>query len=422
MKHRIRVDALSRVEGEGSLRLELDGDEVIGVRFGLYEPPRLFEGFLRGRDFREVPDMTARICGICPVAHQTTSIRALEAALGWTADPATADLRRLLYCAEWIESHALHIFFLHAPDFLGYPDALAMAAEHRPMVEAGLFIKKTGNALMALIGGREIHPINLRVGGFYQAPRQSDLASLVPNLERSLAAAQEAVGWLAGLDFPEYRCDEVLVALRDADGYAIEGGDEIVVSDGARLPAADFLGSFHEEQVEHSTALHCLYGRGGAPRAYLVGPLARYNLNRDQLTPLAALAARAAGLGDQCRNPFRSILVRAVELVLACEESLRLIAAYRGLPDFAPGEVRAGAGAACTEAPRGLLFHAYQLDRDGGVVSADIIPPTSQNQRAIENDLAGVAQRNRHLPPDALRRLCEQAIRNYDPCISCSTH
>ncbi len=425
MKHRIKVDALSRVEGEGSLRLEIDDDQVRRVRFGLYEPARFFEGVLQGRDFREAPDITARICGICPVAHQITSARALEQACGVEADPAIADLRRLIYCGQWIESHALHIFMLHAPDFLGYADALSMAGQHRALVEAGLTTKKTGNALVALLGGREIHPINQRVGGFYRAPAPSELAVLLPDLEKALQASLAAVDWVAGFAFPDYEGGEVQMALAHPQMYAIDRGRVLKTSAGVEIAVDDFESHVIEDQAAHSTALRAVLKLKpeDSGLTYQVGPLARYSLNHAQLTPLAAKAAERAGLRPPCRNPFKSIVVRAVELVLACEEALRLIKAYQQ-PQAASFAVPAsqGRGAACTEAPRGTLFHSYEINGRGLIKRANIVTPTSQNQRAIENDLGGVAARNLDIPLDELRRLCEQTIRNYDPCISCSTH
>jgi len=415
----IEVGYLARVEGEGSLHLRFRGDEVETVRLAIFEPPRYFEALLRGRHFGEAPDITSRICGICPVAYQMSAIHAMEAAAGVRLDGPLRDLRRLLYCGEWIESHTLHIYLLHAPDFLGYDDAVGMAREHGDAVRRGLGLKKVGNALIALLGGREIHPINVKVGGFWRAPARRELRALLPELERARDAAIETVRWAAGLPIPEAERDWELVALRHPDEYPMNEG-RIVSTAGLDIDAAEFDAHVEEFQVPHSTALHArIRGRG----AYLTGPLARYALNRDRLTPAAGALADEVGLGAVERNPFRSILVRAVEVVLACEEALRLIDGYAE-PD-APSvvvEPRAAVGIAATEAPRGLLWHRYAVDENGLIAEARIVPPTSQNQGSIEDDLRIVATGARTLDDAALRRLCEQAIRNHDPCISCATH
>jgi sulfhydrogenase subunit alpha len=416
----IRTDYLARVEGEGSMTVVLESGRVEHVELRIFEPPRFFEALLRGRAFTEAPDITARICGICPVAYQTSAVNALESLCGVEVPEPVRMLRRLLYCGEWIESHALHIYMLHAPDFLGYAGAVELAQDAPAVVARGLALKKTGNELMALVGGRETHPINVRVGGFYRAPRPRELRELVEPLERAREAALETVRWTAGFDFPEREVECDLVALRQPDEYAIERG-RIRSSAGLDIASAEYDEHFEELHVERSTALHSRLRAGG--EVYLCGPLARYTLNHDQLSPLAQEAAREAGLGPSCRDPFRSILVRGVELVYACDEALRLIDAYDE-PNAPAVEVEpvAGTGFGVSEAPRGLLYHRYRIDSEGTILDAKIVPPTSQNQGAIEADLRDVVSRHAHLEDDALRGLCEQTIRNYDPCISCATH
>jgi coenzyme F420-reducing hydrogenase alpha subunit len=272
---------------------------------------------------------------------------------------------------------------------------------------------------MALVGGREIHPINVRVGGFYRAPGRRELHTLREPLERAREIALETVGWVAGFDFPERTVQCELVALAHPGEYPIERG-RIVSDRGLELAPAEYDEHFEELHVEHSNALQSRLRERGT---YLCGPLARYTLNHDLLSPLAREAARDAGLGPACRNPFQSIVVRSVELVHACDESLRILDAYEE-PD-APAvtvEPRAGTGYGVSEAPRGLLYHRYRLDDEGTILDAKIVPPTAQNQLAIEDDLRAVVAGNTHLPDDPLRHLCEQTIRNYDPCISCATH
>lgn len=415
----IKVDYLARVEGEGSLVVKLRDGRVDSVRLSIFEPPRFFEAMLRGRACTEAPDVTSRICGICPVAYQMSAVHAVEDALGVVVDGPLRALRRLLYCGEWIESHALHIHLLHAPDFLGHPDVASMARVHRAAVQRGLELKKAGNAVMALLGGREIHPINVRVGGFYKVPSRAELRPLAETLQRARDAAVETVRWVAGFDFPDVERDYELVALHHPDEYPLNEG-RIVSSRGLDVAAREFDAHFSEEQVEHSTALHARRTGGGA---YLVGPLARYALNHDRLSPLAREAARDAGLGDVCRNPYRSVVVRAVEVLWACDEALRIIDLYEPPPRPAvPVVPRAATGHAATEAPRGLLYHRYRIDSSGTIVDARIVPPTSQNQRTIEHDLADLVANSLPLPHDALAARCEHAIRNHDPCISCATH
>ncbi|GAB3975538.1 Ni/Fe hydrogenase subunit alpha [Actinoallomurus acanthiterrae] len=421
MTHRERtlsVGALARVEGQGAMYVRARDGVVEEVRLDIYEPPRFFEAFLRGRAYTEPPDITARICGICPVAYQMSACRAIEAACGVTADERIEALRRLLYCGEWIESHTLHIYLLHAPDFLGYPSAVEMAHDHRHAVERGLALKKTGNAIMELIGGRPIHPINVRVGGFYRAPARAELTPLAEGLRRALDDALATVEWAAGFDMPEDELGHEFLALT-ADVYPIEAGLPRTTG-GRTFAVTDFEDHIVEEQVPHSTALHARLAAGGR---YLTGPLARYALNHDRLSPLAREAARAAGLGETCRNPFQSIIVRAVEVVYAVEEALRIIEAYRPPAEpFVDVPFRAGTGRGATEAPRGVLFHRYELRSDGTVGSARIVPPTSQNQAAIEDDMREVVQARLDLDDAALTAVCERAIRNYDPCISCAAH
>jgi coenzyme F420-reducing hydrogenase alpha subunit len=415
----IRVDQLARVEGEGALYLKLRGDRVVDAELRIFEPPRFFEALLRGRRLTEAPDITARICGICPVAYQMSAVHAMEAACGVHVDGPLRALRRLLYCGEWIQSHALHVYLLHAPDFLGYESALALAQDHRAAVERGLQLKKVGNAIMALVGGREVHPINVRVGGFYRAPTRAELGTLIGPLEEAREAAVATVRWAATFPFPDFDLDYELVSLRHPDEYPFNEG-RLVSTAGLDIAVDEFDDHVVEEHVARSHALHARLRERGT---FLVGPLARYSLNFDRLSPLAQEAAREAGLGPVCRNPFRSILVRAVEIVYACDEALRLIAAYEepDQPALAV-EPRAGTGRACTEAPRGTLYHRFTIDEQGIIEDAKIVPPTSQNQKAIEGDLAHFAQRHLVLPKDELTLRCEQVIRNYDPCISCATH
>ena len=415
----LSVSELARVEGEGALYIRTSGGKVEEARLDIYEPPRFFEAFLRGRSYTEPPDITARICGICPVAYQMSACAAIEDACGVTVDEPTTALRRLLYCGEWIESQTLHIYLLHAPDFLGYSSGIEMATARRDIVERGLAIKKAGNAIMELVGGRAIHPVNVRIGGFYRAPTPAELASLTDPLRRALDDALATVRWVAGFDFPDFACEADMLAMSRPGTYPIERGS-VATRSGLAFPAAEWDEHVIEEHVPHSTALHAHLAGGGR---YLTGSLARYSLSSRWLSPLARDAAREAGLGPSCDNPFRSIIVRAVEVVYAIDEALRLIAAYEP-PDPPAADVppRAGVGYGVTEAPRGTLWHRYEIDADGIIKTARIVPPTSQNQACIEADLRAFVEPRMELDDAELTRQCEQAIRSYDPCISCATH
>jgi coenzyme F420-reducing hydrogenase alpha subunit len=420
MTHKtIKVNNLARVEGEGALYLKIKGDAVVDVRLEIFEPPRFFEALLRGRTFGEAPDITARICGICPVAYQMSAVHAIENAFGVEVDGPLRALRRLIYCGEWIESHTLHVYMLHAPDFLGYPDALRMAKNHPGILERGLQLKKAGNEILRLLGGREVHPINVCVGGFYKVPTRRDLDPLADRLRWAREAALETVRWTASLPCPEFEQDYEFVGLRHPLEYPFNEG-RLVSNRGFDIAVREFEDHFVEEQVPHSNALHSRF-KGHGP--YLVGPLARYSLNFDRLSPIAQEAARGAGLSVVCRNPFRSIIVRSVEILHACDEALRIIESYER-PDrpAVPIRPRAGMGYGCTEAPRGILYHRYRVDEAGVIQEAKIVPPTSQNQKMIEEDLRRFVQAHVGLSKEELELRCEQTIRNYDPCISCATH
>ena len=415
----IHVDYLARVEGEGAMYLRVKDETVEELRFEIFEPPRFFEAFMRGRQFTEAPDITARICGICPIGYQMSSVNAMEDACGVTVDGTLRELRRLIYCGEWIESHVLHMFLLHAPDFLGYESAIHMAADYPDLVEMGLQLKKAGNDIVSLVGGREIHPINVRVGGWYRAPSRAELLTLVDRLDQARDKALEAVRWVSKFIFPSFERDYEFVSQSHPDEYPFHDG-RIVSSAGLDIAVHEWNDFFTEEHVEHSTALHSrIKGRG----PYKVGPLARYALNFEKLRPVARDVALEVGLGEVVRNPFRSIIVRGVETVHAIDEALRIIDAYEEpAQPAAPVSPRAATGHGASEAPRGLLYHRYRIDDDGSILDAQIAPPTAQNQMTIEDDLRDYVVAHLDLPDDQLTWQLEQAIRNYDPCISCSVH
>ena len=416
----IKVDALARVEGEGALYVRVKDGEVKDIKFRIVEPPRFFEALLRGRDYSEAPDITARICGICPIAYMMGASQAMEDALDISVTGPLRDLRRLIYCGEWIESHVLHAAMLHAPDFLGLDDALLIARENPELVKTALQLKKLGNDILETVGGRAVHPVNLKVGGFYKLPSTDALQGLLPRLEWAMAAATDVARAFAGFDFPVLEQDYHCVSLRHPDEYAIHEG-RIISNRGLDIAVAEFEAHFGEEHVTHSNALQGLYKDGAEP--YLVGPVARYNNNFDQLSDEAKALAADCGLGPTVNNPYKSILVRMIETFFACQEAKRLIEGYVAPANAAvPIVSGAGRGFGCTEAPRGICFHTYTLNAEGRIEHANIVPPTSQNQKQIEDDLLAVVSANLDMESEALKWRCEQTIRNYDPCISCATH
>ena len=418
---RIAIDSFSRVEGEGRLRVVMRGSEVVEARLSIFEVPRFFERLVVGRTPDEVIDIVARICGICPVAYQMTAVEAFEQLFEVDIDPQVRALRKLMYWGEWIQSHALHIYLLHAPDFLGYPDALTMARDHPAEVLRGLSLKHAGVAVLERLGGRAIHPVSVRVGGFSRVPTPKELDGLRSELARALDDSLTTVRWVSGFPMPDYEREPLLLSLHDPDGgYALDTG-RMVTSEGLDLAPSEWETAFVEEQVEDSTAL---YARGRDGRHHLLGPAARLTLAGDGLHPLAAAAlAEAGGVDLLRRNVFHSIVARAIEMVHATAEALDILDAWqRPAEPRVRWQAHEGRAAWSTEAPRGLLFHRYDMDQQGLVKSAKIVPPTSQNQAAIEDDLRGYLPSVLELPDAEAALRLEALVRCYDPCISCATH
>lgn len=415
----INVPVLARVEGEGAMELEVRDGHITELRLRIFEPPRLFEKFLEGRSYTEVPDIVARICGICPVAYQMSAAHAIESIFGARTTPWVREMRRLFYCGEWIESHALHIHLLALPDFLGYESAIAMAADHPEEVKRGLRLQELGNSLVRLLGARSVHPVGVRAGGFFHAPRAAEMAAKAEECRAALPEVEALVRWVAALDLPDDPQSFTSVALRHPDEYAFNEG-RIVSDDGLDIDIGEFHQHFQESHIPHANALHChLHGK-----PYLVGPLARVNLNYMQLPEAVRSNLETTKVRFPSNNMFHSALARAVELHFALLEAIRILENY-AVPDSPYVEVtpRAGIGYGCTEAPRGILWHRYELDAQGRVVQATIVPPTSQNQARIEEDLRrSLEAMGLDQPDEAIRLRGETVIRNYDPCISCATH
>ena len=415
----IEVPALARVEGEGGLYIGLENGKAVEIRLDIYEPPRFFEGFLKDRFLQEVPDITARICGICPVAYQMSAAYALENALVVKISPQARSLRRLMYCGEYIESHALHIYMLQAPDLLGKESALELVAELPEVVKNALRLKKIGNELLKAIGGRSVHPVNVCVGGFYSWPEAKALKALLPDLEWGLNAALDTVKLGLTLPFPDLEIDYEFVALHHPDEYGVIEGD-VISSNGRTLSIAEYENGYIEEHVKHSNALH---SHTVDSNTYMVGPLARLNLNHEQLMPKAKQALQESGIQLPIKNPYKALLARAIELVHFYEEAIKLINEYKPTgPAHVELKLKAGEGSGATEAPRGLLYHRYQIDANGMIQFAKITPPTAQNLPRIEADLFALTPKIINMSHEEATLTAEHLVRSYDPCISCATH
>jgi len=419
MNQDIHIPALARVEGEGALTIRLKDGAVDEILLNIYEPPRFFEGFLHGRYFQDVPDITARICGICPVAYQMSSVQALEAALQVSITQEVRQLRQLLYCAEYIESHALHIYLLQAPDLVKLESAISLAAEAPELVKQGLRLKKIGNDLLKTIGGRSVHPVNTCVGGFYRWPAEQAIHDLVPELEWARQASIDTVKWAATLNYPDFEQDYEFVALNLIDEYAIYDG-YILSSNGKRIAPLDFEKHYIESHVERSNALH---SHTADNHTYFVGPLARLNLNHKKLRPMAKAAVKEISLKFPLRNPYKGLLARAIELVHTCDLAIELANEYQPQgPCHVEFNIQPGEGVGVSEAPRGLLYHRYVVDEQGLIRFARITPPTAQNFAQMESDLWALAPTAILQSQEEASLTFEHLLRSYDPCISCATH
>ncbi|MCX7116395.1 MAG: nickel-dependent hydrogenase large subunit [Legionellales bacterium] len=415
----INVPILARVEGEGALEVRIRDQKIQSLQLKIYEPPRLFEKFLEGRSYTEVLDMVARICGICPVAYQMSAAHAVEQCFDIKPGPWVRDMRRLFYCGEWLESHSLHIHFLAAPDFLGFKSAPAMAKVYPEVVHRGLRLQALGHELISLLGGRSVHPVGACIGGFYKAPNPTQIKTTLEHVKTRINDCEALIEWVASLPLGNNTHEFTCVSLRHPDEYPMNEGN-IVSDKGLNISIDCFDDYFKELQVPYSNALHCLL----QGRPYLVGPLARVNINYDRLPSPIVDMLDCIGVHFPSNNMVHSIIARAIEIYYCVLEAQRILESYiypeSSHPKIQP---RPGIGYGCTEAPRGMLWHCFEMDEHGLVKSARIVPPTSQNQARIEEDLYISLQQFGLNKPDAeLQAYSEMIIRNYDPCISCSTH
>lgn len=416
----INVHQVTRIEGHGNIVLNARDGKIEELRWEVTESPRLFEAMLRGRYYEDVSHIASRICGICSIAHSTASIQATEAAFGIQPSEQTLLLRKLLYNAELLESHVLHAYFLVAPDFLGAGSVFPLVETHKEAVLRALHLKKLAYNLAELLAGRKTHPLSCVVGGFAKLPDLSELEAIRGRLEDALVDLDATVELFKTLSIPDFVRETEYIALKDPKEYAFING-EIASTDAGMIPVTNYPEVTNEFCVPHSTAKYTRNKRD----SYMVGALARFNINHDQLLPRAKRAATELGLSAPCHNPFMITVAQVVETVHAIEDSINLIDQIlaRGLEEeHNPVKVRAGRGIGAVEAPRGILFHDYTYDENGVLTEANCIIPSNQNHNNIQKDMEALVPLVLAEPEDKIRHTLEMLVRAYDPCVSCSTH
>ncbi|MCK4364799.1 MAG: Ni/Fe hydrogenase subunit alpha [Thermoplasmatales archaeon] len=415
----IKVDYIARVEGQGALNLDITKDgKIENLQFQVFEPPRFFESFLIGRRYDEVMELTSRICGICPVAHQITSLRAIENALCIEPSQQTKDLRKLIAISAHIQSNVLSMYFLSLPDLMGYESIIPMAKDHNKIVKRGLKLKKLGNDITDLIGGRAVHPVTMLVDGFSALPSKNKLQVIRKRLKEAKQDAFDTVDLFSEVEIPEFtrKCEHI--AISDPKEYAINKG-RFKSTEGLDTEETFYRDHIYEKQAAYSTALHSHVRNRDS---FMVGPLPRVNINFKQLSSDAKEAAKRSGIKFPNYNPFVSHLARAIELVHDIDESIKIIDRLQLKEEKREITCKSGYGSAITEAPRGSLYHGFDLDNNGIVRGADIVPPTAHNAYNIEKDMNEFVKTIIDLPLDEITLKCEMLVRAYDPCISCSVH
>ncbi len=418
----IKTKSISRIEGDASFIIELKDKRPEDIKIRVFEAPRFFEGFLRGRTPQEVIDFTSRICGICPIAYQMSAVHAIERLYGIEVSEEIKALRRLLYLSEWIESHCLHIYLLHGPDFYNLPDAWS-SKSYMDILKKGLSMKRIGNKLIEIIGGRSIHPVSVKVGGFYNFPKKKQLTELLPEIEKAYEKSLQMIRWASNLNYPELEIVHTFLSLGEAGEYPMNYGF-VISNSGLKMKMDQFLALISEFQLPYSNSLFSGIKDGEAIKPYIVGPLARLNLNYKYIPDEIKGVIKEAGISLPLNNIYQSIIARTVEVSFAFYEAMRLIKDYEE-PKSNSYEYKQIPGKTIwiTEAPRGMLIHIYELDEKGFIREARLIPPTSQNLYHIEYSLKLFLKKTSvEIPPEQIKRTCERIVRSYDPCISCSVH
>ncbi len=419
-KVNINVHQVTRLEGHGNIVLSASDGKIEELKWVVTESPRFFEAMLRGRHYQDVAHIASRICGICSIAHTTASIQATEAAFGIQLSEQSLLLRKLLYDAEYLESHVLHVYFLAVPDFLGVGSVFPLVATHTEAVVRAARLKRLAYNLAELLAGRKTHPLSMVVGGFAKLPNLAELEAIRKRLEDALPDLDATVQLVKTLKVPDFVRETEYIALKDPEEYAFISG-QIASSDAGVTPLDNYLGVTNEFCVPHSTAKYTKNKRD----SYMVVALARFNLNHDQLLPRAKKAAKELGLKAPCHNPFMITVAQVVEAVHAVEDSLNIIDRILagGLKEETDQvKVKAGRGVGAVEAPRGILFHDYTYDKNGVLTKANCIIPTNQNHNNIQKDMEALVPAILGQPQDEIQHTLEMLVRAYDPCISCSTH
>ena len=418
----IRVNHLTRVEGHGNINIKIRDGRVEECQWQVVEAPRFFEAMLRGRKWYELAHITSRICGICSIGHTLTSLKATEAAMGVTLTEQTEKLRKLLVHAENLQSHILHLGYLVLPDLLRVPSVIPLASTHKDEVLLVVRLHRLANEMSDLVGGRTTHPQRPVVGGFTKWPAAEEMETLRERLADSVPDVEAVASLIKSLadKLPQFTRETEYIGLTSADEYALYDGD-IASTDGGRWPADNYKEITNEYLVPHSTAKFTKHKRD----SYMVGALARLNLNYDQLTPKAKQVAETFGLRPINYDPFMNNIAQLVEVAHSIEDSIRLIdnLLKDGIKDEKPSvSVRAGRGSAAVEVPRGILFHEYEYNKDGECVWANCVIPTNQNHANIQKDLEALVPEIKDRPEEEIELTAEMLVRAYDPCISCSTH
>ncbi|MBS3957565.1 MAG: Ni/Fe hydrogenase subunit alpha [Clostridiales bacterium] len=417
----LTVEHVARIEGHGTISVDVTSGMVERIQMDIVEPARLFESMIIGRRFDEAPLITSRICGICSPNHTLTSIKAVESALGIEVSPRTRMLRELLVYGSYLQNHATHLYLFAAPDYVGLPSVFPLARTRPDIVARALTLKKLGNDLTTLIGGRAVHPVTAAIGGFTAEPSTTDLADFSERLHAAARDAADTVELFAGFTVPEFETSGDMLGLSSPDTYAIYDGDVCAMDAGWRRPVSEYPEFLSESVVSHSNAKHTTVDG----RTFLVGALARVNLSWKRLMPAAQLVAEKAGFSRPSRNTFHNNLCQAIELVDCAQRCAHLCEALiENTGSSAPVsfEIRVGSGRGATEAPRGTLYHGISIDDSGVITAGDVITPTAQNLANLEADMRAFAPTVAGLPETEFVQQIEQLVRAYDPCLSCAVH